>query len=43
MLTRGFSRELQAAFDDQINKMYDLIDRQIQLVSERYPTEPIVS
>jgi hypothetical protein len=33
--------ELQAVFDDQVNKICDLIDKQLRLVSERHATEPI--
>lgn len=39
---RRYREELQAVFDDQVSKMYYLIDRQLQIVKERHPTEFVV-
>ena len=38
----SFREELQNIFDDQVNKMYYLIDRQLQLVRERHAREQVV-
>ena len=37
-----FSQELQGIFDDQVNKMCYLIDRQLKIVRERHARESIV-
>ncbi len=33
--------ELQAVFDDQVSKMFDLIDRQLRVVAETHPGEVV--
>lgn len=42
-LTTASSNELQEIFDEQLEKMFGLIDQQLQIVQNSHPHEYIVS